>query len=201
MKYTCLIFSMFFLSFINAQEKQTAWELAKSENNIDISYRWIEVSKKQKIREMKVEFNVVAEVSLILRQFTNSSNLKKWQSSVDECKISDVSGNHWLTYMSFDLPWPLKSKDLITKNELIETNDFSLIKMTSTPNAKPYHKGKNRINSLESKWKFIPQKNGNTKVIYTTLTYDKPEFPRSVTDPIIQKKLIESIVLLKKNVS
>lgn len=201
MKFTCLIFSIFFLSFINAQEKQTAWELAKSENNIDISYRWLQVSKKQKIREMKVEFNVDAELSLILQQFTNSSNLKKWQSSIDECKISDVSGNQWFTYMSFDLPWPLKSKDLVTKNELVKTDHYSLIKMRSTPSAKPYHKDKNRINSLESEWKFITQKKGNTKVIYTTLTYDKPEFPRSVTDPIIQKRLIQSIGLLKKNVS
>lgn len=200
MKPTFLIISIFFLSLVNAQKKQTAWKLAKSENNIGISYRWLEVSKKQKIREMKVEFNVDAEISLILKQFTNSSNLKKWQSSVDECKISDVSGNQWLTYMSFDLPWPLKSKDLVTKNELTKTNDYSLIKMTSTPNAKAYHKDKSRIKSLESEWKFIKQKNGNTKVVYTTLTYDEPEYPRSVTDPIIQKKLIQSIGILKKNI-
>lgn len=188
------------MSLGNAQEKKSEWELIKSENNIDISYRWLQVSEQQKIREMKVEFTVESNVSMVVKQFTNSTNLKKWQTSADECKISDISGNEWLTYLSFDLPWPLKSKDLVTQNELIKTENYSLIKMTSTPNAKPIRKDKNRINSLESEWKFFPLKNGNTKVVYTTLTYDKPEFPRSVTDPIIQKKLIQSIDLLKKSV-
>lgn len=203
MKFTYLIFSIIFLSLINvnAQEKKSEWELAKSENNIDISYRWLQIPQKHKVREMKVEFTVESEISSVLKQFTNSSNLKKWQSSVDECKISDVTGNQWLTYLSFDLPWPLKSKDLVTQNEFIKTDKYSLIRMTSMPNAKPLYKNKNRINSLESEWKFISLKNGNTKVVYTTLTYDKPEFPRSITDPIIQKKLIQSISLLKKNVS
>lgn len=201
MKFIFSIIGLMVLITGHAQKSKSKWELAKSENGIDISYRWLQISKQQKVREMKVEFTVQSELSTVIKQFTNSSNLKKWQTSVNECKISEVAGNQWQTYLSFNLPWPLKSKDLVTQNELIETSDYSLIKMKSTPKAKPFYKDINRINSLESEWKFIPQKDGKTKVVYITLTYDKPEFPRYITDPIIQNKLIQSIGLLKKNVS
>lgn len=184
-----------------AQNHSTYWKLAKSKDGINISYRWIHLTKESKVREMKTEFLVNSDVNNLVKLFTNSSQLKKWQTSVEECDISNFKQSEWLTYLSFDLPWPLKSKDVVMKNELLTSKTSTSILMKSVPEAKPLYKNKNRIKSLESEWKFIPQKSGKTKVIYTTLTYDKPEFPRSITDPIIQNNLIESIVLLKKYAS
>ncbi len=185
------------LSF--SQTKKSEWVLAKAQNDINISYRWIFLKNDQKIREMKTDFFVQTDVNSILKQFTNSSKLKNWQNSADECKVTKSTENQWKTYMSFSLPWPFKNKDLVMQNQLVEAEKFTLIKMKSDPDAEPIYKNKNRIYSLESEWKFLPQKNGTTRVIYTTLTYDKPEFPRYVTDPIIQKRMFQSIELLKKH--
>ncbi len=184
-----------------AQTKKSEWTLANSRNDVNISYRWVFLETDQKIREMKTEFFIKSDVNSILKQFTNSTYLKKWQNAADECKITKSSDEKWKTYMSFSLPWPLKNKDLVMENQLVKSEKYWMIKMNSTPKSEPVYKGKSRINSLESEWKFIPQKNGTTKVIYTTLTYDQPEFPRSITDPIIQKKLFQSIELLKKYAS
>lgn len=189
---------MLFFPFSYSQTKKTEWVLAKTQNNVNISYRWIFLKNDQKIREMKTEFFVQTDVSSILKQFTNSSKLKNWQNSADECKITKSTENQWTTYMSFSLPWPFKNKDLVMQNQLVKSDEFTLIKMKSDPNSEPISNSKNRIYSLESQWKFLPQKNGTTKVVYTTLSYDKPEFPRSITDPIIQKRMFQSIELLKK---
>lgn len=187
-----------FFPFSFSQTKKTEWTLAKSQNDVNISYRWIFLKNDQKIREMKTEFVIQTDVNSILKQFTNSSKLKAWQNSAEECKVIKLTENQWKTYMSFSLPWPFKNKDLVMQNQLMESDEFTLIKMKSDPYSEPISKDKNRIYSLESEWKFLPQKNGTTKVIYTTLTYDKPEFPRSVTDPLIQKRMFQSIELLKK---
>jgi len=190
---------IFSLSF--SQTKKTEWLLEKSRNNVNLSYRWIYLADSEKIRELKAEFIINAQIDSILNQFTNSSNLKKWQNSADECKVTKYSDTRWETYLSFSLPWPLKSKDLVVENKLTKYTDYTLLRMSSSPNSEPIYEEKDRINSLESEWKFIPQKNGKTKVIYTTMTYDKPEFPSVLTDPIIQKKLFQSIDLLKQNAS
>jgi len=201
MKAISFFAGMMIFSLAFSQTKKTEWSLAKSKNNVDLSYRWIYLAGEEKIREMKAEFTVNADVNSILNQFTNSSNLKKWQNSAEECKVTKHSENQWNTYMSFSLPWPLKSKDLVVENNLRKSAGYILLQMSSKPESEPVYEGKNRINSLESEWKFIPQKSGETKVIYTTLTYDKPEFPRTITDPIIQKKLFQSIDLLKQYAS
>ncbi|MFV0305002.1 MAG: hypothetical protein ACK5IC_05945 [Moheibacter sp.] len=186
------------LSPIFSQTTKSEWSLAKRQNEVEISYRWIYLNNNTKIRQMKMEFFIDTDINSILKQFTNSSNLKKWQNLAEECEISKSSNNQWNTYMRFDLPWPLKSKDLILTNQLVESEKYTSILMKSMPKSKPIIEDVNRINSLESEWRFTPKKDGKTKVVYTTLTYDKPEFPRSLTDPIIQKQLFQSIELLKK---
>lgn len=150
---------------------------------------------------MKVEFFVATNHDKLLNQFTKVENFRKWQTSVEDCSIKIITENKWQTYVSFDLPWPMKSKDLITQNELYQTEKYSLIKMKSIPTAMPIFKDRNHIQSLYSEWKFIAENNGITKVIYTTYTQDEPEFPRSITDPIIQKRIILSINLLKIQLS
>ncbi|MFT3795581.1 hypothetical protein [Flavobacterium sp.] len=184
----------------HAQEK-TPWELARYENDIAISYRWVSMGNSEKIREMQAVFTVDSEPDKIIAQFTDSKKLKGWSVSTEVCEVVPGVNNHWQTYMRFGLPWPLKSTDLISQCVLMVRGNVSIIKMNSIPTARPVYKSVTRINSLQSEWKFIPMGNGRTKVIYNSLTYARPEYPRYLTDGIIQNKLIHSIGLLKKQSS
>lgn len=190
-----LVFCMV-LGNIYAQNNSD-WEVAKEKEGVTISYRWLTSPKNIKVREMRAEFDISAEVPGIVRQFNDPLRYKEWQPAIKVCDIDKDSENQWNTYVKFDLPWPFKSKDLVTRTNFSKSGSHSTLKIVSTPAAKAEFKNVNRIKDLTAEWKFIPMGKENTKVIYTTITYDKPEFPRMLVDPILQNKLIESIGLLK----
>ncbi len=182
---------------INAQSS-TEWKVVKSKNNIQISYRWVTSKEEKSAREMKTVFILDANISSIINQVNDASNLKKWSKTIDKCSVELHSPSQWETYTLYKLPWPLKSKDLVTKSELIETDTYSIIKTISYPNSKPSVKNCNRIYSYSDEWKLIPLFDNKTKVVIKSISYDKVTFPRALTDPIIQNKMIASIKLLKK---
>ena len=181
---------------VQAQEP-SEWKVAKDKHGVKISYRWLTAPNNVKAREMRAEFHISADVPRIIKQFKDSSKYQEWQPGVEECDILMVTENRWDTYVKFDLPWPFNSKDLVTRTNFLETENHSTLSILSTPKAKAEYKNVNRIQDLKAEWKFIPVGNGSTKVVYTTITYDEPEFPRMVVDPILQNKLIESVGLLK----
>ncbi|MDT0645081.1 hypothetical protein RM545_00120 [Zunongwangia sp. F260] len=191
-----LILNCFFIQG-NSQNIST-WEIKKVENEIEISYRWLTSTEGIKVREMKAEFFINANPPEIIEQFQNSEKLKKRQIS-KESIIKILGPEFWQTYLQFRLPWPFKSKDLITINKIIEGDKQFIIKSESSPNSISKKDNVNRIESLQSEWKLIPLNSGITQVVYTSISHDKPEFPRAVADPIIQDRLIKTLNLLKEN--
>lgn len=189
---------LFIFSLCIKAQSITDWEIARSENNVQISYRWVTSKNGKSAREMKTEFILDSNISSIVKQINIASNLAKWSKDISECVVEIQSPTQWNTYTQYDLPWPLKSKDLYTKSELIETEMYSIIKIESHPNSKPQYKNCNRIWSYTAEWKLIPITNNKTEVVLKTISYDAVKFPRSLTDPIIQSKMIESIRSLKK---
>lgn len=147
---------------------------------------------------MQAALTVDSEPQKIIAQFTDAKRLKGCSSSAEVCEVVPGVTNHWQTYMRFGLPWPFQSTDLVSQCVLMVKDNVSVVKMNSIPTACPVYKSVSRIHSLQSEWKFIPMAGGRTKVVYGTLTYARPEYPRYLTDGIIQNKLIQSIGLLKK---
>ncbi|MEE9363530.1 MAG: hypothetical protein V3U92_13110 [Cellulophaga sp.] len=185
-------------SYYSHAQYFTDWKLAKFENNTQISYRWVTSKNGKKAREMRTVFTANAPISLIVNQINDASNLKKWLKTIYMCSIELHSPTQWETYTLYKLPWPLKSKNLVTKSEWIETETHSIVKTVNLPNSKPKTKNSNKIHSYSEEWKLIPLSNNKTEVIIKSISYDKVKFPRALTDPIIQNKMIASIELLKK---
>lgn len=184
--------------YIGNSQNYSDWEIEKKENEVEISYRWITSSDHSKVRELKAEFFLNANIPVIIDHFQNSHKLKNWQIS-EECKITMFNATSWQTYLKFKLPWPFKSKDLVTINKIEEKDNFLIITSESSPKTIPEKDHINRIQSLKSEWKLIPSGIGRTQIIYTSISYDKPEFPRIIADPIIQDRLIKTFDLLRDN--
>ena len=194
------IFLVFFLSSFYTGNSQnfTDLEIEKKEKEIELSYRWLIFKDQSKVREMKAEYFINANIPVIIDQFQNSQKLKNWQIS-EESNIKMLGLKTWQTYLKFKLPWPFKSMDLITINKIVDKDDFLIIISESSPTSHPVKDNVSRIQSLRSHWKLIPSGIAKTKIIYTSISHDKPEFPRIIADPLIQDRLIKTLVLLKEN--
>lgn len=196
--------TLIFISILNclcltaSSQEYSEWEIQKEDKEIEISYRWITSKDSEKAREMKADFFVNAPIAIIVDHFRNPRKLKNWQIS-EMCSVKKLNANSWQSYLQFNLPWPFKSKDLVTLNKIIEKDNSLIIASESAPGSLPIKDGVNRIQSLISAWKFVPAGNGRTQIIYTSISYDKPDFPRIIADPIIQDRLIKTIDLLRDN--
>ncbi|MFV8838272.1 hypothetical protein [Salinimicrobium soli] len=175
------------------------WVLEKEEDEIKISYRKVELPGKPEVREMKAEFLVKAAIPDILEHFRSPAKLIKWQTSTEECTIKELEPEQWRTYLRFDLPWPFRSKDLVTHNSLRKGAGTATITARSTPNALPQKNKTDRILSLECQWSFRSAGEEGTKVIYTSISYDEPEFPRFIADPVVQRRILKNFGLLREN--
>jgi hypothetical protein len=194
-----ILVSLFFCCTLCAQNSVSEWVLEKEEEEIRISYRWIRPASQSRVREMKAEFTVDAPVTTIVEQLQNSEKIRNWQTSIQKCEVTELEDQQWLTYLQFELPWPFRSKDLVTRNTLLKDGKNTIINSKSTPDAVPVKNKVNRILSMDSQWNFNPLQHDKTFVVYTTISYDEPEFPRFIADPIIQNRLVTTLGLLRKN--
>ncbi|MBC9795632.1 hypothetical protein [Sinomicrobium weinanense] len=197
---TSLFFMFFLFEAGYPQEPATEWKMARDEKDITISYRWVSIPDGRKAREMEAVFMIHSDIATLIEQFTNAEKFLQWSVTAHDCDIQLNSPTQWQTYIQFRLPWPFRSRDLITRNELTVTRNASIIKMNSTPKARPEWQHIKRIMSYQATWKFIPVPDGRTKVVHRAITEDEPDFPRAFTDPVVQAKLIASVEKLRKQV-
>lgn len=195
-----LLFSIFLSETGYPQEAASDWKMARDEKDITISYRWITTSGGRKAREMEAVFTIDTDVAILIEQFRDVKKFLQWSVTAHHCDIKLHSPTQWESYIQFHLPWPFRSRDLITRNELTVTENASILKMNSTPMARPELQHTKRIVSYRATWKFVPVHGKKTRVIHRVVTADKPEFPRAIADPVIQAKLIASVEKLRKQV-
>lgn len=184
--------------YINHAQEEKDWKDSKTEDGITISYRWLNDPKYTDTREMKVVFDIRASVKRIIEHFKDADKLGNWFLLCEQCSIELITDNTWQTYMVFDLPWPYKSKDLVTRNQCLFTNHSVIIKSESSPNSIKPFPGRNRILGYQAQWTFVPASDQLTRVTYTTITYDKTEIPRFLSDPLLQNSFIKSIQHLRR---
>lgn len=173
------------------------WELAKTEDNISIYYRWIDLDT-MKTREMRALFSIDTTVDAILPQFSDAGNYSSWAVGIKECKIYPVDDSNWVSYIVMDYPWPFKKKDLVTQCQLLEKDEETILKMLADKEFLAENPKMERIQNYQGEWKFTPGKTGQTLVEYRAISFTKPVFPRFVQDPVIQKLFIDSFQDLKR---
>lgn len=197
-----VIFTLFciLLFFRSAASQEQGWKTARNEKGIVISYRWVRAPEGRKAREMKAVFTVDSDVHALIRQFKDAKKFRKWSVTVHSCNFRLKTEELWEAHMEFRFPWPLRSRDLVTRNELITSGSTVLLKMNSIPQARPQLPGIKRIESYQATWQFSGIPGGRTVITHRVITYDPPDFPRIIADPVIQDKLIESVEQLRQQI-
>ena len=145
-----------------------------------------------------------ASLSAAVTALTHDRQVKKWLNRVNEYEhISSPDPLLWHSYTEFNIPWPLKNQDLITKNVLTQEEKTKKIKVeiSAIPDYLPRKEGIDRLVHFEGSWNFTPLTGNLIRIDYYIFTKSNPVLPRWITDPIIERGLWNTFYDLKKIIS
>jgi len=172
------------------------FKLVKNVSDIRISTRWIPVTEDRSARQIKAEYVINGPVSKVLSVLCNDASFVKWMKGIkDYYRLKTVNPVQWYSYIQFGLPWPLQNQDCIIKYEIAENaqKGITVVSLTGMPAFLKSFDGVDRIPHMEGTWRLTDLGNNKVGVEYMMYSNQKSKFPRWITDPIIQKSMVETM--------
>lgn len=197
---------LFFLTGVLLIPAVTGWvtdepkyTLIKKEKEISLYYRWVTMPDNLRVREIRADLEIRSTPEKIIDALKNEQQAIQWMKGVSKInEVGESSENNWYAYILYDIPWPLNNQDCIIHYQLKKLAGKSIsVTMKGVPAFIPENKGITRIKHLEGSWVINPVNHHLCKVIYKVYSGVPPQFPRWVSDPIIQDNLIQTMVSFK----
>jgi len=194
--FTILIIFVILYYPAHSYEVLTTWKLAKQSEDIQISYRSVEIGDTLITRQMRITFLIEAAPEEIIELFRDADKLSAWSPEIKKCEILQDDHHRWVTYSLFDIPWPLNQKDQITEYQMVKSDSAVKLFLTGKPDLLPHYPNISRMNNM-GLWVFKPLGHKETHVEFYVIYLSNPVVPRFIKDPIIQNSFVDSINKLK----
>ena len=186
------------MDYLISEAKCDKWKVVRKGEGVNISTRWLSFGDTLKTREIAMDFKVDASTNDVLLNLQNASVLKQWNISVRELKVFNLTDSTWVTHMVYDIPYPFSQQDLVTKNTIIEQDEDIIIDVKAQPELVQEREDINRQRFYFGQWQIKTMPYGKTEVRFSAISFSKSIIPRFIRDPIIQRKLLSSFIMLKE---
>lgn len=178
------------------------FKLVKQDNAIALYERWIPGAGGENVREIKAVFVVKTAVPSVIGLFKNQARGMEWNTNASDYKIAAASNaQHWITYIKYDIPWPMDDQDcclLYQYHEPAGEGGATEIIFESTADSRfPLCNKTTRITGTRGKWIMEPATGGQMKITYMVTTDRSKKIPRWVSDPIIHDNLFRTMTRFK----
>jgi len=195
---THILFFLMILS-ISAQANDH-WELIKEDQGIRV------YSKSDAPKDF-IEIKAISHINSSLAPFValmnDVDNFKNWMHATREATLINRKGPyHYTYYMLSDLPWPARDRDVIL-NLRIQKNEKTQAIYTRSRNVQGmiHHKeGIHRIQSVETSWHFIPEKDGRIRIVFQTRVKPNVQLPDWLAEKVYHIGPYNTILNMKKMV-
>jgi hypothetical protein len=179
------------------------YSLVRQENDISIYTRWIPVNDTRSARQVKVTFSVPADIEKALSVIRDDGSFTSWMKGTsDYHRIRTVDEENWYSYILFSIPWPLNDQDCIIRYHLHRHSSTQFeISLSGEPGCIQPVKGVKRISHLQGSWKFVEVSPSKTLVEYVIFSNQPSSFPRWITDPIIQKNMVQTMTAFREHIA
>ena len=165
----------------------------RTERGISLYERWYPISSTENARQVKATFTVRAHSAEALALLKDGSKGAVWNKNTNAYEVVEVRDNSWISYIQYDLPWPVKNQDCVLRYRA--EKDSSQISVFFHNVAHPAFPVKNRvarIPQVEGKWLF-KRIDDELHVEYYIATTPSKTLPGWITDPIIRGNLVETL--------
>jgi len=177
------------------------FNLVRSDDNIFIYTRWIPVTETRSTRQLKAEFVIDFPSEKVISVLLDEKTYTTWMKATKSYyRLKTVNENVWYSYVQFSIPWPLNNQDCILKYEVHENTDLlkTEIKIVGDPDFLKPFEGVERISHMEGCWVITRIGTCKTRVEYYICSNQVPKFPAWITDPLIQKNLLKSMIAFRE---
>jgi hypothetical protein len=184
----------------SAIDVNTKFTLVRSDNNVSIYTRWIPVTEIRSTRQLKAEFVIDCPAEKVVSVLRDEKSYTKWMKATKTYyRLKTVNENQWYSYIQFSIPWPLNNQDCILKYEVHEGPDPSKTEITlaGEPGFLQTYEGVERISHMEGSWMITKIGPDKSRVEYLVYSNQTPKFPTWITDPLIQKNLLKTMIALR----
>ncbi len=184
----------------STNDANTKFTLVRSDDNISLYTRWIQVNETTLTRQVKAEFVIDCPAEKVVSILRDEKTYLQWMKATKAFyRIKTIDENRWYSYVQFSIPWPLDNQDCILNYEVREYPELSRteILLQGEPDFVEPIKGIERISHMEGRWIITQAEGRKTHVEYYMFSKQKPKFPAWLTDPLVQKNLIKTMDALR----
>ena len=187
-----LICFMVFMPFIAAAESND-WVVQKEDNGIKVSTRSVENSNFDEVKaEAIIDSNAVSIFDIV----KNASVMPDWIFQLMDAKVvKALSDNSRLTYMAFDMPFPVRNRHYVCENLYGLTDDGYYQYTFDLVDKKVEGQGMNSVHGFVN---IYPVNENQSKIIYQFHADPGGLLPGWVANMFLVEGPYETLVSLRK---
>jgi ribosome-associated toxin RatA of RatAB toxin-antitoxin module len=162
MKRIELIIALFITLVVStfSWSSNSAWELVKSENEIDVFARKVEGTK---IKQFRASTQMRTEVAKLIELIKDPEMCEQWVSQCVHSKLMSENGeNQFSIYREINNPWPFKDNDYELQYNINQDADTKVVTITFNNVADGFHNDDccKPIPMIQGQWQFKPTGDG-----------------------------------------
>ena len=199
-QYSVFVFFMLdcSASLAGSQFKSMQWQLVESNDTVSVFGRGVQ--DLPNAREIITTIEVPQSPEALLALMVDYPNATNWRQRIKDVTIAKtIDENNWFVNYVTDLPWPLHDRVALLKCEIIhEKNTGAIIYAFESV---PSRNGMGKQETLSGQYKFVPQTNGQTKVIYQIMIDSPIKIPDWLVSALIGDSFVTQMEMLRDAVA
>lgn len=175
--------------------EEAGWRLAAEEAGIRVYLGTVPGSKYQRFRgvtEMQANVSTLSDLQENLRVAC------KWLYACQSMRLLKNDGDDTWVYLTTDLPWPAKSRDMVLHVHTERTADGSLVRhLEAVPGWVPESAERIRVQQLQGEWAMRPLGAGRTEVTYQLQADPAGEIPAWLANRFVIDAPLQTLQILR----
>lgn len=178
------------------------WRLYRQSAQFEMRYRDTKSAGKS-VLEIQVQFVFKGRISAFFRVLRDTEHAGQWLDSVNSVRLiaSPDPYEDWV-HTTFDTPWPLQKRDMVTCSTWRQQIDYSIeMSVFSCNDKSPPSPGTVRIEQLQAHWMLRVLPHHQVQVLYTSTADAGGGLPRWLSDPVALSSSLRSFRALQRQLS
>ena len=172
------------------------WKLEKDKNDVKVYTRHVDGYE---IKEFKATSIIEAPMEDILAVVIDAEHYAEWMSNTTSAKTIKMEENgNFLVYYQLSLPWPMKDRDAISQNQIINGTDSTVIHTILLPDYLPEDPKLIRMKVANGGWIIKRLADNRCHLTYQFVADPMTKVPAWIANLFVVESPYETIFNLKE---